>query len=103
MTRGDMTDTQWTRLEPLLPPMYTRRRGRPWMDHRRVINGIRWIGRTGAPWRDLPEQYGSWQTWYDRFRHWQRDGTWTRILQALQAIQDTAAAWTGTWVPAMPR
>lgn len=92
MTRGDMTDTHWARLEPLFPPTHSGRRGRPWMDHRRMIDGIRWIGRTGAPWRDLPASYGPWQTCYDRFRRWQRDGTWTRILQTLQTAQDV----TGT-------
>jgi transposase len=45
-----------------------------------VINGILWKLRTGAPWRDLPERYGPWQTCYDRFIRWRRDGTWDRLL-----------------------
>lgn len=88
MARGDVSETHWAQLAPLFPPTHSGRRGRPWTDHRRIIDGIRWIGRTGAPWRDVPRQYGPWQTCYDRFRHWQRDGTWTRILQTLQATHD---------------
>jgi transposase len=60
--------------------------GRPpsW-SKRQLINGIRWRTRTGAPWRDVPARYGPWQTVYGLVRRWQRDGTWQRILTALQA------------------
>jgi transposase len=64
--RGELTDKAWDRIEPLLPK--NGRRGKQWQDHRRVINGILWKLRTGAPWRDLPERYGPWQTCYDRLR-----------------------------------
>ncbi len=57
MGRFDLTDRQWQRLEPLLPPQRPRT-GRPNDDHRRIVNGILWVLRTGAPWRDLPERYG---------------------------------------------
>src|SRR5829696_5903417 len=57
MRRLDVTDEQWRRLEPLLPPEKPRT-GRPNHDHRRVVSGMLWIHRTGAPWRDLPERYG---------------------------------------------
>src|SRR5690349_17730240 len=57
MGRFDLTDRQWERLEPLLPPRRPRT-GRPTEDHRRLVNGIVWVLRTGAPWRDLPERYG---------------------------------------------
>lgn len=60
------------------------RPGRPWRSHRQSINGILWILNSGAPWRDLPERYGSWKTIYDRFRRWQRDGTLAKILTLLQ-------------------
>src|SRR2546430_6976253 len=83
MTRGDLSHEQWARLERLLPSSQGKR-GRPYKDHRRVINGIRWRERTGAPWRDLPERDGPWQTCYDRFVRWQRRGIWQRILQTLQ-------------------
>ncbi|MGY5044244.1 transposase [Streptomyces sp. 900105755] len=52
---------------------------------RQLIGGIRWRTRTGAPWPDLPERYGPWDRAYDLFRRWQRDGTWKRIFEQLQA------------------
>jgi transposase len=62
-----------------------------WADHRKVINGILWKVRTGAPWRDLPERYGPWQTCYDRFVRWRRDGTWERLLSRVQAKSDVVS------------
>lgn len=58
--RGELTDTAWRRISPLLPE--NGRRGKQWRDHRRVIDGILWRLRIGAPWRDIPECYGPWQT-----------------------------------------
>ena len=84
--RGELSDTAWAAIAPLLPP--GGRRGRPWANHRKVINGILWKLRTGAPWRDLPDRYGSWQTCYDRFVRWRRDGTWERLLSRVQAKSD---------------
>jgi transposase len=74
-------------LEPLLPPLKPWS-GRPNLDHRQLLNGILWLSKTGAPWRDLPERYGTWQTVYSRFRRWQLNGVWNRILQVLQADAD---------------
>ena len=71
---------------PLLPE--NGRRGQQWKDHRMVINGILWKLRTGAPWRDLPPCYGPWQTCYDRFVRWRRDGTWDRLLAHAQTKSD---------------
>ena len=88
MSRGDLTDEQWERIQPHLPPEKTGKRGGQWKDHRTVINGILWIIRTGAPWRDMPERYGPWQTCHDRLTRWQRNGLWTRLLQVLQAQAD---------------
>ncbi|MFE3247035.1 IS5 family transposase [Kitasatospora indigofera] len=87
MGRGDLTSTQWARLEPLLP--VGKKPGRPpvW-SKRQLIDGIRWRTRTGAPWRDVPLRYGEWETVYGLFRRWQRDGTWKRILKRLQAQAD---------------
>lgn len=65
-------------------------RGRPAVGRRRLVDGIRWRVRTGAPWRDLPHEYGPWQTVYGLFRRWQRDGTWTVLLTGLQARADAA-------------
>jgi transposase len=84
--RGELTDRAWAQLAPLLPR--NQRRGGRWCDHRRVINGILWKLRTGAPWRDLPERYGPWQTCYDRFIRWRRDGTWDRLLAHAQTKSD---------------
>jgi transposase len=84
--RGELTDAAWNQIAPLLPA--NKRRGGQWQEHRRVINGILWKVRTGAPWRDLPERYGPWQTCYDRFVRWQRDGTWERILTQVQTKSD---------------
>jgi transposase len=87
MGRFDVTDEQWARLAPLLPPQKPAT-GRPNHDHRRIVNGILWIGRTGAPWRDLPERYGPWRTVANRFYRWRRAGVWARLLAALQAAAD---------------
>ena len=83
---GELTDKAWARIAPLLPE--NGRRGGRWRDHREVVNGILWKLRTGAPWRDLPEHYGPWQTCYDRFSRWRRDGTWDRLLADAQTKTD---------------
>lgn len=85
--RGDLTNVQWEKLKPLLPPQKPQV-GRPNQDHRTTINGILWIDRTGAPWRDLPERYGSWQTVAGRFYRWRRTGVWSQILAQLQQQAD---------------
>ena len=87
MGRGDLTNEQWARLEPLLPTGIKSGRPPKW-SKRQLIDGIRWRTRTGAPWRDTPARYGPWQTVYGLFRRWQRDGTWQQILTALQAEAD---------------
>jgi len=87
MQRHELTDEQWERLQPLLPPTKPWS-GRPNLDHRQILNGLRWLAKTGAPWRDLPERYGKWQTVYSRFRRWQRAGIWDRLLHARQAEAD---------------
>lgn len=84
--RGELTDTAWVRIAPSLPA--SSGRGRRWRDHRMVINGVLWKLRTGAPWRDLPERYGSWKTVYSRFVRWQCDGTWERLLTQVQTKSD---------------
>lgn len=87
--RHDLTDAQWAVLEPLLPT--ARRPGRPPASTKRqLIDAIRWRTRAGSPWRDIPDHYGSWAAAYALFRRWQRDGTWARILTALQALADAA-------------
>jgi transposase len=83
MGRGDLTDQQWQQLRPLLPPQKPTT-GRPGKDHRTIINGILWVLRTGAPWRDLPERYGPWRTVASRFYRWCQNGLWDRVLMAVQ-------------------
>ena len=87
--RFDLTDAQWALLVALLPA--PKRSGRPsqWTK-RQLIDGIRWRVRTGAPWRDVPACYGSWQAVYALFRRWQRAGIWAVIVTGLQARADAA-------------
>ncbi len=79
------TEREWVRLEPLLPKHHT---GRPAKDHRVIINAILWLARTGAPWRDLPECFGPWQSVATRFYRWTRSGLWEHILAELRRIVD---------------
>ncbi len=90
MGRGELTDEAWAQLAALLPS--NKRRGGQWAEHRKTINGILWELRTGAPWRDLPACYGPWQTCYDRFVRWRRDGTWDRLLAHVQTQADAVGA-----------
>ncbi|MEE4420538.1 IS5 family transposase [Streptomyces bugieae] len=87
MGRGDLSDQEWARMEPHLPKNVER--GGRWKSHRRVINGILFRQRTGVPWRDLPARFGKWKTVHDRHRRWSADGTWEKILRAVQADADT--------------
>jgi transposase len=87
MRERALTDDQWAALTPHLPPQRAAT-GRPAKDHRLAVEAILWRLRTGAPWRDLPERYGPWQSAYTRFRRWQRAGVWDRVLAALQAAAD---------------
>ena len=87
MGRYELTDVQWERLKPLLPPE-NQPTGRPNHDHRRILNGILWIDRTGAPWNDLPSYYGPVGTVSSRFYRWRQAGIWQRVLEALQALAD---------------
>jgi transposase len=89
MARTDLTDQEWERLAPLLPSSEGKRGGQ-YKDHRQVLNGILWVLRTGAPWRDLPERYGPWKTCHDRLVRFRRLGVWERVLQAVQGEADAA-------------
>ena len=88
--RHELTDEQWERLQPLLPPhkQQSAKGGRPAKDHRTIVNGILWIDKTGAPWRDLPERYGPWQTVATRFYRWTKQGIWEKVLAAVQKDAD---------------
>lgn len=94
-----MSKAQWAALELLLP--HNPKRGQPYGPHRKGINGILWRLKTGAPWRDVPRRYGPWQTCYDRFVRWSRDGTWLKLLQTLQAHADLID-WDGAALDSTP-
>ena len=83
MRRYEITDEQWERIEDLLPGKVSDR-GRTAEDNRRFINGVLWIARSGAPWRDLPERYGNWNTVFQRFNRGAKKGIWQQVFQALQ-------------------
>lgn len=85
MSRYDLTDFEWRVIEPLLPK---KPRGVPRVDDRRVLNGIFWVLRSGAPWRDLPERYGPRTTCYNRFVRWRKAGIWDRMMDAISAAHD---------------
>ena len=84
--RHELSDQEWDLIKDLLPR--NEGVGRRWEDHRRILNGMFWIVRTGAPWRDIPERYGPWQTIFDRFNRWRKNGTLDRMLERLQIRLD---------------
>jgi len=105
----DLTEEQWKVISAILPkdPVRRDRRGRPWSDRRTVFNGILWILRTGAPWQDLPERYGKYQTVHRRFQNWVRSGVIEKILlslaehlQAVGGLNLQECFVDGTFVPA---
>lgn len=83
MRRHELSDEEWAIIQPLLP---NKPRGVPRVNDRRVINGILWRFRTGAPWRDVPERYGPRTTLYNRFVRWRAAGVWDRLLAAVPAV-----------------
>ncbi|MEV1053829.1 IS5 family transposase [Streptomyces sp. NPDC049887] len=87
MGRGDLSEEEWSVLESLLPAAGVGRRS---PGRRRLVDGVRCRVRTGVPWRDLPTEYGPWQTVYGLFRRWRRQGVWVRLLTVLQARADAA-------------
>ncbi|WP_107470326.1 IS5 family transposase [Streptomyces sp. 3211] len=82
-----LTDAQWARIERLLPDRTPRLGGR-WRDHRQVIDAIAFKYRTGTPWMDLPEHFGSWKGTHNRLRMWAADATWEKVFTALLAQAD---------------
>ena len=83
--RYDLTDFEWSVIEPLLP---MDRRGPKPRNNRRVLNGIFWVLRCGAPWRDLPNRYGPYTTAYNRFNRWRKAGVWDRLMDAITKAHD---------------
>jgi transposase len=85
--RYELTDYEWVTIKPLPP---NKPRGVPRVNDRRVLNGILWVLRSGAPWRDLPDNFGPYTTCYNRFVRWRRAGVWSGIMHALAAPHDAA-------------
>jgi transposase len=77
-----MTDARWLHIMPHLPPQKPAT-GRPALDHRRMVEGMLWVMRSGTAWRFLPPQFGPWQTIYSRYQRWCKDGIWQRIVAVL--------------------
>lgn len=89
MARYDLPDEAWTLIQPLLPAEpATPWAGRPWAEHRMIINGMFWVLCSGAPWRDLPERYGPWKTVYNRFNRWSKSGVINIIFNKLLSSLD---------------
>ncbi len=84
MSRGDLTDSEWHILNPLLPDRGDR--GPPISDKRRMVNGILWVLRTGAPLRDMPERYGNWNSVFVRFTRWSKIGVWDAAFETLASL-----------------
>ena len=82
MIRGLMTDEEWAIFMPFLTTASSRG-GRPPKNHRHRLDGILWICRTGAPWRDLPAAFGKWNSVWKQSRRWCESGVWDLLLQAL--------------------
>jgi len=85
MPRHQLTDDEWELIQDVFPP--PKETGRPRVDRRKVVDGILWILRTGAPWRDLPEEFGKWHTVWDLFDKWNADDTLDEILRRLTAAK----------------
>ena len=88
--RYELSDHEWGIIGPMLP---NKPRGVPRVDDRRVLNGIFWVLRSGAPWRDLPEGCGPHTTCYNRFVRWRRAGVWDRIMEALATSLRPVREW----------
>ena len=97
MHRHELTDVQWEKVKDLLPvqPGPRSRRG-----DRAFVNAVMWRLKTGAPWRDIPERYGSWKTTYNRFARWARRGVWEQVFKALCIDDDVGSLIDGTVVRA---
>ena len=86
--RYEVSDEEWERVKDLLPPERTGKPGRPSGNNRIALNGILWITRSGAPWHDLPERYGSWSTLYDKFARWSNLKVFEKLFDILSTDAD---------------
>ena len=83
MRRFELTDEQFSRSAALLPGK-DKDPGRTAADNRRFVDAVLWVLRTGAPWRDLPERFGHWNSAFQRFNRWAKKGIWTAVFEAVQ-------------------
>ena len=93
VTRQEISDDVWSEMEPLMPTVTGR--SRPWTDHRLAVEGMAWKYCTGAPWRDVPERFGKWNSIYRRFNRWAENDFATVflvLLERLGIIEPEAAA-----------
>jgi transposase len=81
--RHEISDADWDRIKDLLPGQPGQHGGVA-EDNRRFVNAVLWIARTGAPWRDLPERYGNWNSTWRRVDRWADQGAWARVMEALR-------------------
>lgn len=86
--RYEITTKEWERIKDKFPPERTGKKGRPRKDNRTMLNGMLWILRSGAQWREMPECYGKWQAVYARFRKWEKDGIFEMIFRELNPNAD---------------
>ncbi len=86
----DLTDERWARIAPLLPPQ-TPRIGRPPNDHRVMLAGMLWVVQRGAAWREVPAEFGPWETVHSRYQAWRRMGIWQQILDTMDWRDDPDA------------
>jgi transposase len=86
MRRYELTDEQWDLIKDLFTSSAST--GRPCRDPRMMVNAMLWILNTGSPWRDLPDRYGPWQTAYNRFNRWRKEGIFDHLLERLQMRLD---------------
>jgi putative transposase len=87
ISRYELSDAQWERIAPLLPGKATDP-GRTGADNRLFLNGVLWVLRSGAHWRDLPERYGKWKSLHKRFTRWAKAGVWERVFASLIKDRD---------------
>lgn len=88
MFRHQICDERWKRIQGLLPAQ-SGRPGRPSKDNRLMVNGMLWILKTGAPWRDLPERFGPWKSVFTRFSRWTKAGLWKKVFDEVSKDRDT--------------
>lgn len=84
VVRTEISDEAWAVIGPLFP--FPKTTGRPPIERRTVVEATAWRYRTGAPWRDVPERFGNWNTIYKNFNRWSEQGVWVRVFEKVQSL-----------------